>query len=74
MAPKAASKKGKAKARKKLNKQPGLHNERGQPGVRGLLKTADIEVNVAVGLARPCSPFGGAADSKRFAHSAGPVK
>ena len=46
----------------------------GAVGVRGLLKTADIEVNCAVGLARPCSPFGGAADSKRFAHSAGPVK
>ncbi len=28
-------------------------------GVRGLLKTADIEVNCALGLARPCSPFGG---------------
>ncbi len=34
----------------------------GAVGVRGLLKTAYIEVNCAVGLARPCSPFGGAAD------------
>ncbi len=34
----------------------------GAVGVRGLLKTAYIEVNGAVGLARPCSPFGGAAD------------
>ncbi len=34
----------------------------GAVGVRGLLKTANIEVNGALDPARPCSPFGGAAD------------